>query len=225
MAKIIKNTTASPIVLATVGFEIPATSSHVIEVQEYLLWGSTAALNEFTPLITRGDIVVNDGVMDLSVGDALNFLKYPDTSFNERFLSSPERSNGFVAKTVQEAIEEAASGTVVSIAPTTTVGAVNAVAYTTVLDPNSAYKFTAELTARRTDILDASGIWELTQRVRRDLGDAQLTGHTFQSLAQRDDAQMDCYWDVSGNQIKLIVIGVDGKTIDWQPKITQVKVT
>ena len=65
--------------------------------------------------ILNGTIVVNDGVLDLTVANgialdrAIDYLKHPDTAFNIRFLAEPERSNGFGAKNVQEAIEEARS--------------------------------------------------------------------------------------------------------------------
>jgi len=226
MAKIVKNTTASDITISRVGVTISASSQHTIEVQEYLLWGNTDALAEITPYVVSGDIVINDGIMDLSVGDGINFLEYPDTAFNARFLSDPERVNGFASKTVQEAIEEAASGSVVSISPTTTIGAVTAVAYTTTLDPDTAYKFTAEIEARRIDLVGEDGMWRQEQRCKRDgLSSAALVGYTFQNIAHRDDSDMDVYWDVSGNQVQLKVVGVAGKTIKWQPKVQQIKVS
>lgn len=226
MSKIVKNTTGSDVVLDRVGYVIPASSQHTIEVQEHLLWGNVDAISELTPHITGGTLVVNDGVQDLSVSDAINFLKHPDYAFNQRFQSEPERNNGFVSKTTQEAIEEAATGAVVSTSPTTTVGAVTAVAYTAVLAAGTAYKFTAEVEAHRTDVAGEEGAWQTVQKVRR-LGAAiaTLNGHTFQELAQRDDASMDVYWDVSGNQVQLKVVGVAGKTIKWQPRVVYLKVS
>jgi hypothetical protein len=225
MAKIITNTTGSDITIASAGLVIAASASYTIEVQEYLLWASTTVLAEVSPYITSGDLVVNDGVQNLSVGDAINFLEYPDTAFNARFLSEPERSNGFASKTVQEAIEEAA-GVIYSTTPTTTVGAVTAVAYTTTLDPSTVYKFKSELDARRTDVVGETGVWELHTRVKRDgAAPAALVGFSYQGLALRDDQAMDTYWDISGNQVQLKVVGVAGKTIKWQPKVTFVKVS
>ena len=226
MAKIIKNTTAADIMVDQAGILIEASTQYQIEVQDYLLWASAAVLAEVSPLITSGDLVVNDGIQDLSVSDGINFLEYPDTAFNVRFLSDPERVNGFVSKTTQEAIEEAASGSVVSLAPTTTIGAVTAVAYTTTLDPDTAYKFKTELEARRLDVVGETGMWELNTRAKRDgVSVAALVGDSFQAMAQKDDSAMDIYWDVSGNQIQLKVVGVVGKTIKWQPKVTLVKVS
>lgn len=57
--------------------------------------------------INEGKIVLNDGVGDLSAAASINYLRYPHTAFAQRFLSEPERANGFTKKTTQEAIEEA----------------------------------------------------------------------------------------------------------------------
>jgi len=71
--------------------------------------------------VEQGEIVVNDGVYDIPKegsgniydtgitkdGYARDFLKYPDWCFNVRFLSEPERTNGFYSKDAQRAIEEA----------------------------------------------------------------------------------------------------------------------
>lgn len=225
MAKLITNTTGGAITIAQSGVTIDAATTYTVEVQDYLLWASVAVIAEVTPYITSGDLVVNDGVMNLSVGDAINFLEYPDTAFNGRFLSEPERSNGFVSKTIQEAIEEAA-GVIYSISPTTTIGAVTAVAYTTTLTADTAYKFQTEVEARRTDVVGENGMWRLDQKIKRDgVATAALSGHTFQAIAHRDDTAMDIYWDVSGNQAQLKVVGVAGKTIKWQPRVSFIKVS
>lgn len=226
MSKLITNTTASAIVISKAGIRIAAGATYTVEVRDYLLWASDEVLTQVIPLITSGDLVVNDGIQNLSVSDGINFLEYPDTAFNGRFLSDPERVNGFSSKTIQEAIEEASTGSVVSIAPTTTVGAVTAVAYTTTLDADTAYKFISEVEARRTDSVGESSAWEIHTRAKRDGAfSATLVGHTFQAMSVKDDANQDVYWDVSGNQIQLKVVGVAGKTIKWQPKVTQVKVS
>ena len=106
MSKIIKNTTISDISLKDAGITIPASSQYEIEPQDYLLWATDDVLTEISSYLTSGDLVVNDGINDLSATDGTYYLKYPDSAFNQRFLSEPDRSNGFTAKTVQEAIEE-----------------------------------------------------------------------------------------------------------------------
>lgn len=114
--KILKNTTASPIELTQVGVTVPALGQIIIEPGQYFLYANEIGLSppgQLDTLISSGAIVVNDGVLDLKSSNgisedrAIDYLKHPDTAFNIRFLSQPERSNGFTSKTVQEAIEEA----------------------------------------------------------------------------------------------------------------------
>ena len=116
--KILKNTTGSPIELVQVGITIPASGQVVIEPGQYYLFANEIGQSPNSALdnhILNGTIVVNDGTLDLTVANgidldrAIDYLKYPDTAFNIRFLSSPERTNGFASKNVQEAIEEARS--------------------------------------------------------------------------------------------------------------------
>ena len=113
--KILKNTTGSPVELTQVGVTVPASGQAIIEPGQYYLYANEIGLSptgQLDNLILDGTIVVNDGVLDLipangiSLDRAIDYLKYPDTAFNVRFLAQPERMNGFVAKNVQEAIEE-----------------------------------------------------------------------------------------------------------------------
>lgn len=62
MAKILKNTTASSIVIADVGITIPANSNYTIQPTDYLLW---AASDDIVTEIGLGNIIVNDGSFDL----------------------------------------------------------------------------------------------------------------------------------------------------------------
>jgi hypothetical protein len=111
--KIIKNTTLSDIDLEKVGTSIPASGQIEIPTQQYLLWADEDAITEIYVHLLSGDLVVNDGVDDITVANgfnierAKNYLENPDHAFYARFASQPERMNGFVAKNVQEAIEEA----------------------------------------------------------------------------------------------------------------------
>ena len=126
MAKIIKNTTVSDIEIYETGVNLAASSSFTIDPINHNYWATPEAIAEITPYINSGDIVINDGVLDLTAANgitlttAILFLEYPDTAFSNRFLSEPERMNGFVAKNVQEAIEEskAAIEGKVSVLPT-----------------------------------------------------------------------------------------------------------
>lgn len=112
MAKILKNTTVSDIELKEIGLTVPGSGQITVDTTGYLLLAQDTSITELTALINVGDIVVNDGVQDLTVTNgidldrAIDFLKHPDTAFNSRFLSETERSNGFASKNVQEAIEE-----------------------------------------------------------------------------------------------------------------------
>ncbi len=114
MSKIIKNqkSPAAAIVLKAVGREVPASGQIEVHTEDYLLWASEDSITEITPLINSGDIVINDSVDDITVANgfslarAIDFLKYVDQAFHQRFAAEPERSNGFSAKNVQEAIEE-----------------------------------------------------------------------------------------------------------------------
>ena len=107
MSKIIKNTTINDIEIIATGVTIPASGQIDLHKQDYLIWATDDAIAEIVPYLTSGDLVVNDGIDDLTAFDGENFLKYPDTAFNVRFLAEPERGNLFVSKNVQEAIEEA----------------------------------------------------------------------------------------------------------------------
>lgn len=116
--KILKNTTNASIELAQVGYTVPALGQIIIEPGAYYLLANEIGLTpsgQLDTLIANGSIVVNDGVRDLTVAQgisldrAVDYLKWPDTAFNIRFLAEPERTNGFVANNIQEAIEEARS--------------------------------------------------------------------------------------------------------------------
>jgi hypothetical protein len=73
--KIIRNTTLSSILVQDTGVYINAGESYTIDEQTYLLWAGSESV---TPLVTSGDLVVNDGAGDLLFADGLRFLKYPD---------------------------------------------------------------------------------------------------------------------------------------------------
>lgn len=111
--KILKNNTLLDIEISETGHFVPASSQYIIEPSRYWSYadiiGETGA-GTVNQLILDGDIIVNDGVGDLSPDRGIDYLKYPDRAFNVRFESNPERVNGFVSKNVQQAIEESRSG-------------------------------------------------------------------------------------------------------------------
>lgn len=220
MAKILKNTTGADIEIFTAGNQVvPAGSQVTLAPEDFAQqWATDDVLTEVTPLLTSGDLVVNDGNNDLNATDGLNFLRYPDTAFNVRFLSDPERLNGFVSKNVQEAIEEAVTGSA-PIAPTQTTDATPTVAYSLTLADDTAYSLDARTVARRVGGVDY-GHFQHTVQVRREGGGvATIEGCVFQKQAQRTDSGMSVDWSVSGNDVQLIVTGVAAKTINWQPQV------
>jgi hypothetical protein len=110
---ILKNTTGTAIELDE-GIIIPASGQVTIDpTSRRKFWDDIDLVGNLATQIRNGDIIVNDGVDDLilsngfSVERAIDYLKFPDRAFNLRFEAEPERSNGFVSKNVQEAIEEA----------------------------------------------------------------------------------------------------------------------
>jgi hypothetical protein len=108
MAKILKNTTLSDMELSELGKTIPASGQITIPVQEYILLASDDSIAECTAPITNGDIVVNDGTVDLSASDGLNYIRYPDDSRNINFNNT---GTGMTSTNIRDAIIEANNGT------------------------------------------------------------------------------------------------------------------
>jgi hypothetical protein len=106
MSKILKNNTASPVVIDDVGQTIPASGQLTVEPTDYLLYAASADL---ATLINASTVTVNDGVDDLSVARGIDFMEFPDYAFNIRFAAEPEVSNGITKKNVQEAIQDSFS--------------------------------------------------------------------------------------------------------------------
>jgi hypothetical protein len=76
MAKILKNTTGSSIIISDTGVTIPASpGQYTIPAQDFSLW---VASNDIISIINAGDIIVNDGVSDLTSSEGIRFLQYPD---------------------------------------------------------------------------------------------------------------------------------------------------
>ena len=224
-SKIIKNTTGSDIFVIEAGYLIPASGQREIRPTDYLIWSSDAVITEITANLLSGALVVNDGYTDLSAATvdgnsaALSYLRYSDLAWNVRFLSNPDRVNGFTSKDVQRAIEEAKSGGIAP-APTTTTDATPTVAYTATLDDDSVYLFDVRVSVRRTDVVGESGDFQIQCRAKREsAGGASVTGDVYQERASRDDSAWSVDFDTSGNDLRFIVTGALGKTIKWQPQV------
>lgn len=102
--KILKNTTLSDIELLELGVTVPASGQYEVGTSDYLILAQSNSISELTSLINSGDIIVNDGTDDLSIEDALEYIKYPDFAKAIRFDNS---SNNFTSDDTQDAIEEA----------------------------------------------------------------------------------------------------------------------
>lgn len=100
MSKVLKNTTVSDIFVSSMGISLPASSSTTIEVSDYILLATADVVTELTTYINSGDIVVNDGVVDLEAADGITYIGYPDHA--RSIVFSPTES--ILATTVQEAV-------------------------------------------------------------------------------------------------------------------------
>lgn len=107
MSKILKNTTLSDIEIPSMGVTVPASGELVIESTDYLLLGLDDTVTFLNPLISSGDIVINDGTTDLSIPvGALSIESF--TSANRLgFFPEALASNDFSADNIQDGIEEA----------------------------------------------------------------------------------------------------------------------
>lgn len=74
MAKIVKNTTNSDITLSSVGRILFANSDYVIPPLEYGLWAEQDSLDEISPIISSGDIIIGDVGENFPANIALSHL-------------------------------------------------------------------------------------------------------------------------------------------------------
>lgn len=102
--KFLKNTTGSDIDLDNIGLRLPANSTTEIDARDNPRLASADSVTELTTLINSGDVVVNDGTLDLSTSDALEYIKYPDNAASVRFDPT---GTTFTARNVQDALVEA----------------------------------------------------------------------------------------------------------------------
>jgi len=101
MSKILKNTTGTIIDLNVLGIDIPALGEIEINAQDYISLATVDSVLELTPLINAGEVVVNDGVSDLSSTEGINYVSFPNFANSVRLDSS-----SFVSKDVRSALEE-----------------------------------------------------------------------------------------------------------------------
>ena len=72
MSKIVKNNTASPILINDVGVTIPASGQYTIPPIDYLLW---AGSGDIIVEIGNSNVTVNDGSNDLGISDGTDLIK------------------------------------------------------------------------------------------------------------------------------------------------------
>ena len=107
MSKIIKNTTENDVPIKLMGLTIPGSGVLVIEPAEYRMWVEAAVILEVVPLFSAGTLVMNDGNVDMSATDGLNYLLYPDFAKSQRFdITALPGGKQFTERTTQRAIEE-----------------------------------------------------------------------------------------------------------------------
>lgn len=77
--KILKNITSSNIRSVEAGISIPAMSSKTLEPKYYMSIVNAILFDtDFVQYINDGDLVVNNGIVDLSVEEGKRFLLYPE---------------------------------------------------------------------------------------------------------------------------------------------------
>lgn len=72
MAKIVKNTTGSDIEIKDTGNTIPASGQITLNASEFILFAESTDID---PHIDSGDIVINDGTIDLPIAEAKVYIK------------------------------------------------------------------------------------------------------------------------------------------------------
>ena len=103
--KKLKNTTQAAIEIEDVGFfSIPAQSERVIDPAHYLKW---ARSTDVVPFIDSGDIVVNDGIDDLPIQEAKDFISHDHKANAIRFDPT---NTSFSDKTLQKTTENLCNG-------------------------------------------------------------------------------------------------------------------
>lgn len=105
MAKILKNTTLSDIDIFALGRRVPASGQLNLDTSDFIRLSSDDTITEITSLINSGDLVVNNGSNDLSIADALEYIKYPDQAKSILFDNSTAQLPNSPTN-VQSAIED-----------------------------------------------------------------------------------------------------------------------
>lgn len=81
ITKLLKNQSSPAVAISikTTGITIPASGNYTINNNEFNLWTTSDVVTEITTHINTGDIVVNDGVRDLTAAEAIRYIEKVDT--------------------------------------------------------------------------------------------------------------------------------------------------
>lgn len=109
--KILKNTTGSDIFISALGLNILAFGQVTVDTTDYLRLASDDSITELTPLINSGDVVVNDGISDLSAAVGIAYIGYTHDAAAIRFV--PEAP--LVSTDANSGINEAAQNADVAL--------------------------------------------------------------------------------------------------------------
>ena len=85
--KILKNqkSPAADLPIKELGVTLPASGQVSFHPNEFTLLATDAVIAELTPHINSGDVVVNDGINDLSIAEGIDYLRYPHFARSSRF--------------------------------------------------------------------------------------------------------------------------------------------
>jgi hypothetical protein len=112
MAKTVRNTTASPVIITDLGLTISASSTYTVPPQEYSLWAASVNLET---LIQNNTLVVNDGYGDLDPTTGLKHIRQEGVPRDTSLLTTVELltvANSTVSLTASSTLVYILSGTV-----------------------------------------------------------------------------------------------------------------
>jgi hypothetical protein len=122
MAKIIKNTTITDIFINESGQTISANDQITVDPSLYYIWAKPEMIAEITTDVNAGNLVINNGLIDLSPSDGLRFLQYPERVTIQQNGSDVTQVGTVINFTGSATVTNNGNGT-----STVNVGAANAV--------------------------------------------------------------------------------------------------
>jgi len=100
MVKILKNTTLSDISLEILGITIPASGQFELNTEDYIEAANEESISELTTLINSGDIVINDGFVDLKPQEGIEQVSiFTFRDYKDRFVIN-QPSHGFTLPSI-----------------------------------------------------------------------------------------------------------------------------